>query len=217
MLSKERSERESTMMKAQIILVLYRDTFRIQNSILSLLNTLGFHALFRRLSCSWIKKRKMTQTSFPGHTARRCNPKLVHLRIGFFTSSFRRRRTRLQSAAVCSDCYARMRPRCAGSFCHAGKARLRNWDKNYRQWENNWSCKLKKHEPFKASFQMYCKFCAQNDRSKYNRPITVAMVVHKDSHHRLHLYLFQVNINIIAVFVVKISRKIIYKDGVYYS
>jgi hypothetical protein len=34
MLSKERSERESTMMKAQIILVLYSDTYRIENSIL---------------------------------------------------------------------------------------------------------------------------------------------------------------------------------------
>jgi hypothetical protein len=65
----------------------------------------------------------------------------------------------------CSDYYiAQVRSRCAGSFFQAGKARLRNSDKKYRRLANNWSSKLKKHEPFKASFQMYCKFCAQNDK-----------------------------------------------------
>ena len=70
MLSKERSERESTMMKAQIILVLYRDTFRIQNSIficvfLSFFEYLGFLCSIQEIELFMDENEKNDPDKFP--------------------------------------------------------------------------------------------------------------------------------------------------------
>lgn len=67
MLSKERSERESTMMKAQIILVLNRDTFRIQNSILFLIffEYLGFSCSLQEIELFMDQNEKNDPNNFP--------------------------------------------------------------------------------------------------------------------------------------------------------